>query len=80
MKRDKNKAVLLWNKRMICEMLNVDIADLNNCLSEPTQKAVEWRKGMQQFNDEQVFKIIRDFRRLATDDQIKALIYPKGMF
>lgn len=80
MKRDISKAVLRWNKQMICEMLNVDLSDLNYCISEDTRKAVEWKKGQQLFNDVQVFTIIKDFRRLATDDQIKALIYPKGMF
>ena len=80
MKREKSKAILRWNKQMIAEMLNVDIKDLNYCISNETQTTVGWKKGQQQFNDVQVFHIIKDFRRLATDDQIKALIYPFGMF
>ncbi|GAB3519484.1 hypothetical protein [Emticicia fontis] len=79
MKRDKKKAVLRWNKQMIAEMLNVDLTDLKNCISDDTVKAVGWTKGQQLFNDVQVYTIIKDFRRLATDEQIKAIIYPFGM-
>jgi hypothetical protein len=80
MEKGKSKAILRWNKKMLCEMLNVDLSDLNYCISEETKVTVQWKKGQQLFNDVQVFTIIKDFRRLATDDQIKALIYPKGMF
>ena len=79
MKRMKNKAVLRWNKQMICEILNVDYSDLKNCVSEETKKEVGWKRGSQMFNDKEVFTIIKDFRRLATDEQITALIYPFGM-
>lgn len=80
MKREKSKAILRWNKQMITEMLNVDLSDLNYCISEETKTLVGWKKGQQLFNDVQVYEIIKDFRRLATPEEIKALIYPKGMF
>lgn len=64
---------------MIAQMLGVDLTDLKNCISDDTMKAVNWRKGQQMFNDQEVFIIIKDFRRLATDEQIMAIIYPFGM-
>ncbi|MFD2521366.1 hypothetical protein [Emticicia soli] len=79
MKAKKFKAVLRWNKQMIAEMLGVDVSDLNYFVSEETRVAVEWQKGKQSFNDKQVFTIIKDFRRLATDEQILMIIYPKGI-
>lgn len=78
MKRLKNKAVLRWNKQMICELLNVDYTDLKNCVSEDTKTAVKWKTGQQMFNDLEVFTIIKDFRRLASDAEIRQIIYPKG--
>lgn len=80
MKREQSKSILRWNKQMICEMLNVDIKDLNYCISEETKTTVEWKGGKQLFNDKQVFTIIKDFRRLATDEEIQKLIYPFGLF
>lgn len=79
MKRDNKKQVLRWNKQMIAEMLGVELTDLKNCISADTMKAVNWRKGQQMFNDQEVFTIIKDFRRMATDAQIMAIIYPFGI-
>lgn len=76
--KKRPKAVLLFSKTMVCEILNVDYSDLKNCISEETKKKVEWRDGVQRFRDDQVFWIIKDFRRLATDAEIKQMIYPKG--
>lgn len=75
----KKKAILRWSKQMIADMLSVDVSDLNYSISEETRATVDWKKGQQSFNDTQVFAIIKDFRRLATDEQILTIIYPFGI-
>lgn len=79
METKKSKAVLRWNKQMIAEMLGVELSDLNYCMSKETIEAVEWKKGQQYFYDNQVYTIVKNFRRLATHEEILTIIYPKGI-
>jgi len=75
----KIRTGLRWNKQMIAETLGVTVSDLNYCMSKETIEAVGWTKGQQYFYDNQVYAIVKNFRRLATHEEILTIIYPKGI-
>lgn len=74
----KNKRPLLFKKIDIAIMLNVDVSDLNYCLSDSTKKEIGWQAGRQMFKDTDVLKVLKEFRGAATHEQLLKIVYPMG--
>lgn len=75
----RGKTILRHTKASICSILNTDFKTLDCLLSEDAKKKVSWVKGRQYFTDAQTAIILKDFYQIATDAEIKNMIYPKGL-
>lgn len=74
----KKHGLLKFNKSDIASMLNVNLQELNKYLPEEIKKELSWTKGVQYFRDVEVFRVLKYFKGLLSDEEIKKIIYPKG--
>jgi hypothetical protein len=68
--------LLFWSKADIAAAIDVNPRYLDCYLSEEIKTAVNWQKGRQQFNQSQVFTIIKSLNSRWSDDFIGELIDP----
>lgn len=74
------KQKVRFNKTDVCSMVGIDNVNyLGSYLSDDVKNAVGFKTGVQYFSDKQVFTMLKDLRQLATDEQIIAIIYPRGI-
>ena len=71
--------ILKWNKKDVADLLGVEYYELKRHLPESLKKELGWSSGVQYFLDTQVFKIVKYYRGLLTDEEIKKMLYPKGI-
>ena len=72
--------ILKWNKKDVADLLGVEYYELKRHLPESLKKELGWSSGVQYFLDTQVFKIVKYYRGLLTDEEIKKMLYPKGIW
>lgn len=75
----QNIGILRWSKSEVANILGVTYQELNKHLPETLKKELNWQKGIQYFRDTEAFTIIKYFRGLLTDEEIKKMLYPRGI-
>lgn len=75
--KKKNRIALLWNLTMIAELLGTNVRELKRALPPEVKEQLKGHKAY--YYDIEAFKIIKSVLKMASDDEIKALLYPKGI-
>jgi hypothetical protein len=68
--------ILLWTKQDIATILGIEYYVLKRHIPEKIKKEIGWKAGVQYFRDIEVFAILKYYRGLLTDAELRELVYP----
>jgi hypothetical protein len=77
---NNKRMALKFNKTMISEMLGVTTRELMQALPNEIKEKYKLDRHKAYYFDSEVKEIVQSVKKLATDAEIMALIYPKGIF
>ena len=73
-----SKDVLMYTKSDIASILGVLYQTLNKNIPPEIENTLQWSKrGRSKFFDDEVFLVVKHFRRLLPDEEIIKLIRPR---